>query len=185
MNRREALSATALLLGGTIVGAQTFLSGCSAPKKNSLPFGPEDISLLDEVAETILPETPDSPGAKAAKIGEFMKIMVTECYGAEDQKIFDAGILSVREASEKMFGDDFMKLSAQQKRDLLSSLDKEAKESKTGKSPTHYFTMMKQLTVWGYFTSEPGATKAMRYVAVPGKFEGCVPYKEGEKAWAT
>jgi hypothetical protein len=45
--------------------------------------------------------------------------------------------------------------------------------------------MLKELTLTGFFTSEVGATKALRYVAVPGKFEGSVPYTKGEKAWAT
>jgi hypothetical protein len=44
---------------------------------------------------------------------------------------------------------------------------------------------MKQLTLLGYFTSEIGATQTLRYVAVPGKYEGCIPYKKGDKAWAT
>jgi hypothetical protein len=44
---------------------------------------------------------------------------------------------------------------------------------------------MKELTLLGYFTSEPGATKALRYVAVPGRYDGCIPYKKGDKAWAT
>jgi len=70
----------------------------------------------------------------------------------------------------------------------LVDLDKEAKEyGKTKKQddPNHYFSQVKQLTLWGYFTSEPGATKALRYVAVPGKYEGCIPYNKGDKAWAT
>jgi len=50
--------------------------------------------------------------------------------------------------------------------------------------PAHYFTMMKQLTLLGYFTSKPGATEALRYVPVPGRYEGCIPYTKGEKAWA-
>ena len=45
--------------------------------------------------------------------------------------------------------------------------------------------MMKELTLLGFFTSEVGATKALRYVAVPTKFEGCVEYKKGDRAWAT
>jgi len=45
--------------------------------------------------------------------------------------------------------------------------------------------MMKELTIWGYFSSEPGATKALRYIAVPGHYDGCIPYKKGDKAWAT
>ena len=78
----------------------------------------------------------------------------------------------------------------------LDFLDKEAKEASAKAAeemkkdpkkeiPKHYFTMMKELTLTGFFTSEVGATKALRYVAVPGKFEGSVPYTKGEKAWAT
>ena len=184
MNRREALSATVVLLGGTIVGAQTFLSGCSAPKKSVIPFGAEDIALLDEVAETILPETPDSPGAKAARLGEFMKVMVADCYTLDEQKIFELGITFIRENSSKMFNKDFLNLSPQQKQELVSVLNTEAKATLESSS-AHYFTMIKQLTVWGYFTSKPGATQALRYVPIPGRFDGCIPYKQGEKAWAT
>jgi hypothetical protein len=45
--------------------------------------------------------------------------------------------------------------------------------------------MIKELTLSGFFSSEVGATKVLRYVAVPGKFIGSYPYKKGEKAWAT
>jgi len=48
----------------------------------------------------------------------------------------------------------------------------------------HYFTMMKQLTLFGFFTSEVGATEVLRYEAVPGRYDGCAPYN-GEPAWAT
>jgi hypothetical protein len=48
----------------------------------------------------------------------------------------------------------------------------------------HFFTMIKQLTIWGYFSSEPGITKALRYNPIPGRYEGCVPYQDGEKAWS-
>ncbi len=43
---------------------------------------------------------------------------------------------------------------------------------------------MKQRTMLGYFTSEIGCTKARRYVESPGKYDGCVPYKKGDKAFA-
>jgi hypothetical protein len=48
----------------------------------------------------------------------------------------------------------------------------------------HYFRMMKELTLLGYFTSEIGSTQARRYVPVPGRYEGCIPYKKGDKAFA-
>ena len=50
--------------------------------------------------------------------------------------------------------------------------------------PDHYFRMMKDLTLLGYFTSEVGATKALRYIETPGHYDSCIPYKKGDKAWA-
>jgi hypothetical protein len=191
MNRREALSSVALLLGGTIIGAEMFLSGCTNENKKigtlGLDFSPEDTSFLDEIGETIIPAT-DTPGAKEAKIGEFMHTIVRDCYGKPDQDIFIAGMGKLNEASKTMNGKYFLESSPDERKKLLIALDKEQKEYMANKKPTdpaHYFRMMKELTIWGYFTSEPGATKALRYIAVPGKYEGCIPYKKGDKAWAT
>jgi hypothetical protein len=187
MNRREAISSVALILGGTLIGADAFLSGCKTKSATGISFSPADISFLDEVAETILPAT-STPGAKAAKVGEFMTVMVKDCYEEKDQKIFMEGLKKLDEESSKKNGKSFMDSSPAQRHDLLVALDAEAKEYQKNKKkddPNHYFRMMKELTLTGYFTSEIGATKALRYVAVPGKYEGCIPYVKGEKAWAT
>jgi hypothetical protein len=197
MQRREALQLVAVLMGGTIIGAEAFLTGCKTPASKTGLFFDTDGALLDEVGETILPATPDSPGAKDARIGDFMKLMVTDCYTDRDQKVFTDGLQALKDKG-------FMDMTAAQKHDLLVSLDKEARDydkanaDKTPKptDPTayvdpaaspakHYFTMMKQLTIWGFFSSEPGATKALRYVPVPGRYDGDFPYKKGDKAWAT
>lgn len=190
MNRRDALSRVALLLGGTVIGGELFLSGCtSADKKigQSVDFTADDLAYLDEIAETIIPAT-DTPGAKDAKVGQFMGVMVKDCYKPNEQKVFLEGMNTLNEASKKKFnGNGFMKITPDQRKELLNELDKEqkayAKDKKKEDDP-HYFTLMKQLTLLGYFTSEPGATKALRYVAVPGRFDACISYKKGDKAWA-
>jgi hypothetical protein len=191
MNRREALSSVALLLGGTILGAEMFLSGCTNADKNigasGLQFSPDDISFLDEVGETIIPAT-STPGAKETKIGEFMKTIVNDCYEERDQKIFVDGMKKLDDASKKMNNKSFLESTPEQRHNLLVALDKEQKDymaAKKSEDPPHYFRMMKELTLWGYFSSEAGATQALRYIAVPGRYEGCIPYKKGDKAWAT
>ena len=214
MDRREALSRVALIFGGTIIGAEAFLSGCKpTPAKEGL-FAADDILLLDEVGDTILPTTTSSPGAKAAGIGQFMKTIVTDCYTEDDQRAFTGGIGKLNDAAKKKYDKNFMDLTPEQRTEFLTALDKEAKDynkelsdrdskmtdeekhqrtlakndgtyKRDPKDDPHYFGMMKQLTVWGYFTSEVGATKALRYVAVPTRYEGCIPYKKGDKAWAT
>src|ERR1700748_3599952 len=168
MNRRDAIARVSLLLGGTIAGAELFLSGCTNHNKNvgaaGINFSNDDAAFLDEVAETILPAT-DTPGAKAAKVGEFMTVIVRDCYEEKDQKVFVAGMQTLNEACKKQYGKYFMESSPEERHDLLVALDKEAKEymdKKAAGDPKHYFRLMKELTLWGYFTSKPGDNEALR-----------------------
>jgi len=188
MNRREALERVALVLGGTVIGGTAFLQGCKSGDSKAAGFSltKEQIAFLDEVAETIIPAT-DTPGAKAAKVGEFMNVMVTDCYETKDQKIFAEGLSLINESSKSVYNKAFMEITPEQRTTLLNEVNKELKaynDTKKDTDPNHYFGMMKQLTLLGYFTSEVGATKALRYVAVPGKYEGCIPYAKGDRAWA-
>jgi hypothetical protein len=66
----------------------------------------------------------------------------------------------------------------------LDAEQKQYQKDKKKEDPSHYFRMMKELTLLGYFTSEIGSKQARRYVPVPGRFEGCIPYKKGDKAFA-
>lgn len=54
-----------------------------------------------------------------------------------------------------------------------------------GDEPAHYFRMLKELALLGYFTSEIGYTRAMRYIEAPGRFDPCAPYAPGDKSWAS
>ena len=188
MNRRDALERVALILGGTVIGGAAFLQGCKNTTEKAASFflSQDQIAFLDEVAETIIPST-DTPGAKAALVGAFMNTMVMDCYKAKDQKIFAGGITEIDNSANHMFGKGFMNITPAQRKSLLNQVNKELKaynDSKKEDDPNHYFGMMKQLTLLGYFSSEIGATQALRHVAIPGKYEGCVPYKKGDKAWA-
>lgn len=205
MDRRELLKMIALVTGGVVVGGEVFLSGCKSEDKSTGVLSNSNIALLDEVAETIIPAT-KTPGAKAAKVGEFMNVMVTDCYTKEQQDAFTKGIASLEEASKKAYQKGFIKCTPEERHDLLVSLEKEAKafnkavaekdkprmEEFKAKdqsydyvaSPLHYYTMMKQLTLLGFFTSKTGMTETLRHVPVPGKYDGAMPYAKGEKAWA-
>lgn len=211
MNRRDLLKQIALLTGGAVIGGELFLTGCKTSAKADAGFTAVNISLLDEVAETIIPAT-STPGAKAAKVGEFMKVMVTDCYTQKQQDAFVSGIGELDEACKKMNSKSFMDCTAEQRKALLVSLEKEAKEFNQKRdeadkplreehkkknealawkdqtefegSPSHYYTMMKQLTLLGFFTSKTGMTETLRHAPVPGKYDGAFAYNKGDKAWA-
>lgn len=169
---------TATILGGTIIGPELLLSGCTDRAKSKASFSESDIALLDEIGETILPATEDSPGAKAANVGAFMKIFVNDCYSEKEREIFLKGIGEFERSVEDIYSKGFMELDKDQRHDLLVRLDKEAEIS--GKKDNRFFPMVKKLAIKGYFTSEPGLNKALRYNPTPGKYIGCVPYTEGE-----
>ena len=263
IDRREAIRRVTALLGGiALVGGNALLTGCRDDRRaggsgsgNDANFSAEDVAFLDEVADTILPET-KTPGAKAAKVGAFMALMVKDTYDERDQKVFREGMRKLDDASKKANDDkSFMQATPQQRLALLEALDREqkadtdAREAKrkarvpsgegaqgtvmqgegrkgaaadtavpkgpnpekqgdahlpdqrqegaasaeagaggataiTEDAPAHYFRMMKELALLGYFTSEIGYTKAMRYVESPGRYDPCVPYTAGEPAWA-
>ena len=189
MTRRDLLQNVAILLGGSIVGGSVFsISGCkSTDKQVNALFSESHIAFMNEIADTILPTT-SSPGAKAANVGKFMSVMVFDCYEEKNQKIFMEGLKKIDELSDKQFNKSFVKADPKQRTELLTTLDKEQKayqDKKTKEEPSHYFRMMKELSILGYFSSKEGATQALRYVPVPGKYDGSFPYKKGDKAWAT
>ena len=215
ITRREAiLRVTALLGGVALVGGTALLTGCREENTDA-PFTADEIAYLDEIADTILPQT-STPGAKAAKTGAFMALIVTDSYSPRDRKIFRQGMRKLDKASQKANGVSFLSATTQQRLALLNVVDREqqtegeqrkaeaikkteaflaektapigdvnATSAITDKPPAHYFRMMKELALLGYFTSEIGYMQAQRYVESPGRFDPCLPYRPGEKAWAS
>jgi glucoside 3-dehydrogenase (cytochrome c) hitch-hiker subunit len=186
MNRRELLKMVAAATGGVVIGGEFFLAGCKNPDAGigtSNTFTESDIAFLDEVAETILPKT-STPGAKDARVGQYMTVWVNDCYDQQQQDAFHAGMKSLNDACNKMHGHDFMKAEPAHRKELLVALDKERGEyqkTKKKEDPNHYFQAFKQLTIMGYFTSKEGREGATNYQPVPGKYQGEVPYKKGDR----
>jgi len=186
MNRRELVKIITTITGAAVVGGEFFLTGCKNTDKTATRFFTEkDIVFFDEVAETILPRT-NTPGAKDAEVGKFMAMYSADCYDEIQLGSLKDGIKKLNEVSEKKYRNDFIRLTASQKQELLTGIDAEAKKyNETVKDqPPHYFTLMKQMVLLGFFTSKPGATQVLRYDPVPGKYRGCIDYKEGETSWA-
>lgn len=178
MNRRDALKSVAALLGAAVVGSSRFLDGQvnADADRFARRFTEADLALLDEVGETILPATADSPGAKAARIGAFMRDIVSTTYSDEERGVFFGGIDALDGLSRDRAGRGFLKLDPEARYELLLELERR------GDAP--YYRMMKELTIWGYFSSEIGATQALRHLPVPGRWEPCIEVSPEAKAWA-
>lgn len=175
MNRREAIQRATLLLGGVM--AAPLMAGAMGQVLNtgeSLKVSTTQEALLADVADIIIPTT-GTPGAKAAGVEKFIVRVMRDCYEKPEQEKFYAGLAKLDADSQAKFGKGFAALDLAQKNEMVkqSTID-----NKT------FFLTMKGLTVTGYFTSEIGATQALEYLPIPGKFEACIPLKPGQKAWA-
>ncbi len=193
INRRDALRKTALLMG-VAVSASTvaaFLQSCkSTPELNYKPsfFTEDQASLVSEAAEIILPKT-DTPGAKDVGVPSFIDRLVKDCYKEEDQKFFLDGLHEFDQNAIKAFGNRFIEGSPEEQLGYLKKVhdDAVAAAKSDPKAPRPFILKLKELTILGYFVSEPGATKVLQYEAVPGAYKGCIPLSEAGngKAWAT
>jgi Gluconate 2-dehydrogenase subunit 3 len=187
MQRRELIQLIAALTGCAFVGRDALWA--AGDSELPLPFSDADVDFLDAVADTILPRT-DTPGARDAAVGAFMARYSAACYPPEHIALLKSGLSDIDAQMQVQQGKGFRQADEQAKISLLTQIDRQAKEhvrvadEKTRDDSAHYFTLMKQLTLYGFFTSEPGATRVARYRPVPGKYRGCIPYVNGETFWA-
>ncbi len=175
IDRRVALERISLMLGGALSPQMTAaVMGQTLNAGEKLDVSDAQKTLLAEVADVIIPTT-DTPGAKAAGVEEFIVRVIRDCYVIEDQQNFYEGLARIDTASQKAHETNFVDLDSEQKIGIVEE---------TVKNDRDFFKWMKELTVVGYFTSEIGATEALVYLPIPGKFEGDLPMQPGQKAWA-
>lgn len=214
MNRREAVKSVAFLIGGALSATtiSTLFDSCNEPKKNvGELFTTDQHKIMAELADIIIPTTAKSPGAKAANVGPFIAMMIKDCYPEDAQNAFIKGLEDLETNAKKEFTKSFLEISVTEREQMITKLrdetveaqkienDKNAATEKLGKAPKkanpmsvkekpksipYFFAIARDLTMLGYFTSEVGATQAYEYLAIPGRYDGCVDLKPGQKVWA-
>lgn len=189
MDRREVLKRVAFIMGGAVSAptVSAFLTGCQPDKEASvelLTFTPDQFERVSVIAEHIIPAT-DTPGAKDTGVPEFIDLMLHHCYEEEERNSFLSGLDQIETDAQEKNGDSFVELSSEQQISLLKDHQTEALAQQGEGNSLPFIRMMRELTLLGYFTSEAGATQALEYVPVPGRYEGCIPLEADHKAWAT
>lgn len=192
MDRRVAVKQVAILMGGALSAStlSVMLDGCNPALRQGkgTEFTDDEKNMVAEMADIIIPRT-NTPGAKDAGVPAFIVMMMQECYPDKDQDAFHAGLAAFDKECRQKYDGSFLKLSPDKQATAVRDLDKEVLGKKDNKEKTNndlaFYRKLKELTLLGYFTSRPGATETLRYVQIPGRYDGCVPYHKGDKAWAT
>lgn len=140
------------------------------------------------ISELIIPQT-DTPGAKAAKVNEFIDLLLTEWYEQPETDRFLEGLAQIDADSRKRFGANFVDCNAPQQLELMKQFDGEAMEDARAKKaaaksdanpqpPSNFFFTFKRLTLVGYYTSEIGFKQELGRTIIPPRHSGCAPLAE-------
>lgn len=190
MHRREALQLLASAAALPLLSRDAF--GLFRQVHDQLPAGsalktlnPHQNALVTTIAELIIPQT-ETPGAKAARVNEFIDVIVTDWYDDQERSIFLNGLAEVDARSRDLSGKDFVDCSPQQQTQILTGFDEDLTKVREAAVPgtmrrrlrlkpeeKNFFYMMKQLTLVGYYTSEVGAEEELQYEIIPSSHAGC------------
>jgi gluconate 2-dehydrogenase gamma chain len=183
LTRREAIQRAALFLGvalspSLLAGALQAQSGAAGATRGPRYLSAAQFAIAAAVAERILPRT-DTPGAGDVGVPAFIDLMFGAYLTPEENALLAAGLAEVEQLSTQQYRRGFTQLTPAQQDELLGGLAR-ASESKE----KTFFHLIREVTVLGYFTSEPVGKNVLHYDPIPGRYEGCVPLSEvGNRAW--
>ena len=166
------LKTVALMTGGVLSASviSGVLSGASAQEINNAVFSADQLKLVSEMAQMIIPDT-DTPGAGAAGVPDYIHLIVSDWYYSGERENFMKGLATV--------DGHFLNGSEDERHKIMSEMDNEETDGKS------FFAEFKELTLVGYFTSQIGAEEELRYEQYPGPYQGCVPFEQVGRTWAT
>ena len=191
MQRREALrllaSAAALPLLSREAFSMFHALHEQLPEQAALKtLNPHQNATVTTISELIIPQT-NTPGAKAARVNEFIDLILAEWYDEEEKSIFFTGLTDVDTRARDLFGKDFVDCGEKRQVELLQALDDELAASRaepgvrnrrTRPPERNFFFMIKQLTLVGYYTSQVGFEQELHGEIIPSRHAGCVPLEE-------
>jgi gluconate 2-dehydrogenase gamma chain len=188
-SRRAVLGA--LLAGAATAGAWTSASAAAALRAagasaapQSIGFTRPELKILTMAADVIVPVT-DTPGAVAAGVPIFIDALARHWMLPDELAQFRAGLADLDKRAQEGYKRGFAACTPAQAAEILQAL--RASSPYEGRSfelaariedpKAPFYLRLRDLVVYGYFTSEIGSTKELRYVPVPGRFDGDVDVK--------
>ena len=184
--RRQAIKQLALLVGLSLTAsslnalANSFSLPRDMRRRQQTLLDPQQLALLAEVGELIIPTT-DTPGAKAAGVHHFINHQLVYCFSKSDQARHLKYLARLANIAREQLGHEFIVAPPAQQIALLNAMEK-------GTAPftqedRHFFKSLKALVIFGYYTSEIGATQELGYQPVPGGFK-TIKFHQVGKIWA-
>ncbi len=174
---RHSLDRRAFVQLATTFGLSLTVPGLAA---KSPALTTDELTLIGEVSELIIPTT-DTGGALAAGVPDFVKMMLSEWFSQAERENFIAGMHEFSAGAFKKYSKKFAELTASQKDQYFGELLATA-EGAAADPRTPFVVLMKRLTIFGYYTSELGATTELHQQMAAAKYEPAAVVKPGDRA---
>ena len=196
MNRREAIKRTAILGSGTALSTSlmALLQSCQQqPRLDWQPqfLSPDHARVVSALVDTILPVT-DTPGGLDVKVDMFLDLVYAKMYDEASQQQIVSELNAFNDKCVELFGSPFHELEDQQKQTILETEEANSPKFNGGvwgtavgeQEPVGFYRSFKSMAVWGYCSSEEIGKNVLNYDPIPGPFQGCIPYEDGDRVWS-
>ncbi len=193
--RREFLNAAAFL--ALCVGVPAGTAWWSKLDPEDAPSDRQR-EMMAEVAELVIPRT-DTPGARDVSTGDFVILGLAHGLSATRAPVESNAITPalqpwlrldgslrhlpwLQRTLDRTAGGDFLRRNLADKRAILGKIDADAMARGAPWTP---WVAIKGLILTGYYTSQPGAARELRYELVPGRFDPDLPLLPSARAWSS
>ena len=162
LTRRDAIklgaaaTITASLTLGETLSAQA--PSATAPR---VFFTPEELALVDELSELIIPTDEHSPGARAAKVAAYIDSRLAEAWDEKDRTTWRQGLAGIERLSREGGGTGFLQSPPDKRVALLTRISANERQPKTPEE--RFFVELKTRVVRAYYTSEIGVKQELEY----------------------
>lgn len=201
MQRRELLKFLAAgaalpVLPSSVLALVREAQAQAGPGYQLRTLSPAQNAQVVTMIDLIIPAT-ETPGAKAARVNEFIDVILTDWAVDTERKDFLNGLARVDKKSNELFGKSFVDASPEQQTTQLRAMDDAAMAAHGERLAHHgnhvpedrdaqlrgdFWDVFKRITLHGYYTSETGFTQELNLQIIPGAYHGCVPWNDGKKA---
>lgn len=201
MNRRQFLECAAILVSGSSISRMAFSLSeqqqvylATAPAyiaKEINYFTAEQRKVIAAMSEIVIPAT-ETPGAVQAGVPKFIELMVSDWLTAEEKAIFDTGLRDLEVRIKKENSRPFYELTPKQQLSIMEEMEAAVSDSawyefgniaRDFVSDAPFICQLKELTIWGFFTSEVGAREVLRYNPMPMRFDGNTERSPEDSSW--
>jgi hypothetical protein len=159
--------------------AQAFaeLQAAQAPPKLAFLTSAQ-YATLDALTEAIIPTDDHSPGARAARVADYIDLLLAES-DERTQRSWTAGLALLDSEASRRFKVAYRQLTPPQVESLLTDISKNEASPRT--PIEEFFRLTKEATIRGYYTSEIGIHKELEYKGnrVLAEFVGCTHPEHG------